>query len=588
MNLLWIKNTFWIRLARKEFLDQILFRGENEKDIFWLCFLMMFIMLCSFIAVGSKTSVTEQLIDLTLGRLPDRKIPVWIQLPYENKFKKIKINNTEKSLTIHPHWEISEKYIKMPQENIWGHSSKLKGITQNEPFKFKGIAVTQNDPLWKAVINQSNDSNFNNSYSLIILDRSRFSYYFGIKNYVESLENKLPKSLYKDLPKDMEEFVKHKHIWLYLALKQQDEGGNQPETNELTKLNILWLNHIPVPGDYSFIIYSSMYQILDLLDSYETYNKLFFYPEIGLTNKGKRVLSITLNLKDNNKKDTFLNCLNVHQKEREIKFQYPKPLFWVNECLNQAEINLDEKDIEYEPNTVINCDDNEQIIKVPCSILTAEKRKDMGCKNKNDLFRIDFPRKPISAYVYAQDRKELESIIDTLNIQNDDSKPHINFIYKEAYNRFATLLQLVEILSSSYFYVFIGFLFVIILAQLGVIINHRIHYFGIFLAKGMTRKHIHCMMFLYSFFSTCVGFFAAYIVFYIMNIFVNNYFINNSNIQMLAVNKLPELLYLQLSEYILIFTSIYLLCCMVILFIMPFSWSLKPPKITIPDQLIKD
>jgi hypothetical protein len=66
--------------------------------------------------------------------------------------------------------------------------------------------------------------------------------------------------------------------------------------------------------------------------------------------------------------------------------------------------------------------------------------------------------------------------------------------YNNALIRLHFIDEIMHLLNSSYTYFFGLFLFILLIVQIGIVIQHRQHDYGIFLAKGISWSQLHFMV----------------------------------------------------------------------------------------------
>ncbi|MCP4697259.1 MAG: ABC transporter permease [Gammaproteobacteria bacterium] len=113
------------------------------------------------------------------------------------------------------------------------------------------------------------------------------------------------------------------------------------------------------------------------------------------------------------------------------------------------------------------------------------------------------------AFVYIAERRQLSNAITALN-ELADTPLHLHPLYLDALTRFSALVEILDALGGPYMW--LGFLFVLILiwVQMTTLAGHRRHYYGIFLAKGMSRRQIFFMLFFQTSLTTLIGAVPAY------------------------------------------------------------------------------
>ena len=571
----------WIRIARKEFLMQFSFKkSSGGRDFVWLSLLLALLLVFALLIIGSKEGLSERLVDLLLGRVPGHGIPVWVRsnpfteggqnLIDDHVMKLVEYGDTR--LKIHPYREVDQVMLELPGENIWN----ITGYDPDSP-QFEGIAVYNNDPLWEFAWNEKA---YSNELS-IVLNLSIFEKYFNFDTYCQTLKKLLPSCLYKEIPSKKNFFSKKTNNTIWLLVGSNDD---------LLRVNFIWMDRIPIPGNFAYLFPLKIYHILE---KKHHYSKLRYFPEaINLIQNsgGKRAKKIFINRKvDKNKRQEFARCIGDELTESRSHFflepHKSLPVFWVEACAKQARIPHQPKNLYRiavpEIGDVITHDDKGRI-SLPCKKIPEHDLSDDELKNCRENYNFQVYRKVMAysrSFVYVPDRIYLSETVSSL--KKLEGRPLlIPWIYSDALRRFGALINIFDLLSKPYAILFCVFLTCLLGVQIAGLVGHRRHNYGIFLAKGISRSHIYYILYFQTYMALIIGMSAAIGILTVIRI--------NLNYKLLmAVEKFkdvltiqtPNLLPLTNVDYILVF-----LVCLgaawilttVILILLPVKYNTMP------------
>ena len=104
------------------------------------------------------------------------------------------------------------------------------------------------------------------------------------------------------------------------------------------------------------------------------------------------------------------------------------------------------------------------------------------------------------AFIYVKERhllfERLEQIKTVTRSPKEPPALSIHPTYENALIRLNFIHNIMQLLNSSYSRFFLLFLVVLLIVQIGIVIQHRQHDYGIFLAKGMSWQQLHFMVYM--------------------------------------------------------------------------------------------
>ncbi|MBF0450745.1 MAG: ABC transporter permease [Candidatus Magnetomorum sp.] len=591
---------YWLLVAKKELFMQFSFKRQpSDRDFLWLTLLSMLVLLFALLILSTRDGLSERMVDLLLGRVPGHGIPVWVRAnPYTKGGQNLidtkiihQVNalgiDTDPSspgkentpyfqgLSIHPYQEVDHVTLSLPGDTLWdrhGHDP--------ESPRFEGIAISQTDPLWEFAsgIYLQNHASAPGNFC-IVLNRSIFKTYFHYDDYQASLKKLLPEPLFREIP-DKDSFFNDKkknHIWLFVGI-----------TKDLLRLDVIWVDRFPIPGKFAYLFPWHHYHALE--KAYQ-YANIRYFPEVSNLSQKRRVKTIFVR-KDvsSEQRDRFSRCLNgdlaTKRGQHYISFKREIPEFWVDACAKDTGINGQHYRIAHpvtgDPVRLVSFD----TIELPCGKLPKEKltaeAQDQCILNPQYMFAQTLPGSS-RAFVYVPDRGQLSSAISCL--KNMEQKPLlIPWIYGDALKRFGALIKIIDVLSSPYFILFILFLIALFGVMIATLIGHRKHYYGIYLAKGMGRRHIYGMLLFQIGMTLSIGLVFAAITLQNIRYLINRHFISAAkSFSDVLPLKTPDLLPISFQNHLYAFSAGLLIAwvlTLLILYLLPLRTR------TMPDDLL--
>jgi len=576
-NILQKSTPVWLRLSILEFWKQFVSKkSPGGRDFVWLTVLLSLLLSFALLVMGSREGISEQLVDLLIGRVPGHGIPIWVRAnPFSEGGQKL-INHTiitqvnqsfkNQGIKIYPYQEVDGVLINLLDKNIW------KSLQHDVDLpEFEGIAVAQDDPLWQYGFVQTNQKV---NSPCVILNHYIFNKYFDYEHYQSVLQKHLPKPLIDSLPTRELFFDQRKPSIFWLCLGH---------TKTLVPVHRVWMDRIPVPGNYSFLVNLELYHSLTYAHQYPS---IEFFPECQIDASTYRIQSLMVQ-RDVTiaQRKQFEDCMKLPLVRQRANYymrsETPMPQFMVNACIDFAQLTDQQVRIaERVKGDII------RQVSYDTLLLPAHKMPSFHSNSTNQLNQglveekiSGYPR----AFVYVQDRQVLGETVMGLT-QLDQQPLLIPWIYKDALRRFGALIKLFDMLGTPYIILFYSFLIALLGVQTAGLVTHRKQIYGIFLSKGMPRRFIYYMLNSQIGLSVFIGIMIAisliglvryWFYFEIVNMLVlyNDVLIKNT----------PDILPLSLNDYIIVLVT-GLVCAWslsgFILFMMPLRQS------TMPDDLL--
>ncbi len=533
--------TPWIKLGWKEFWLPFLYWKKNEgcpggRDFLWLSIFMALILILMLLLYASREGLLNRFVDVFLGNVPGHGVPITVttsiisrggvnfidssvlaEIESLGKAGKNKEKAKIKDLKVHPYRTIEQGdlYIELPDNKIW--KNRLENGKKIGP-DFKGWAVYADDPMWS----QNPDSEPLSTH--IIMSRALFKeQYFDYKAYHNALKNELPDEIFKTIPEkvDKDQEKPLDELWLRLNLLTPDcKDISSPckivSRKELFPCKITWVDRFPVIDKIAFLFPLSTYHALKTANDNPF---LRYFPEAKGQGK-ERIKEIGIERYPGEEETQFLKktglCRKLASKlgareiiegrggDIRIKFKYPVRKSWFDAYARQY--NIKYLVSETVSGDKIGYKDGKLIL--PCERLQSEYLGNISCSEESHPpVYLDATAKGYGFFqvlVYIPDRTLLSAAKDELKKVRDNALS-IHPSYEDALNRFAFLSKILEALKDPYLLFLAIFIICFLGIQIGTLIGHRRHNYGIFLAKGMEYLQIYLMLWLQLFMATVLG-----------------------------------------------------------------------------------
>jgi len=503
----------WQRLAWIEWYRSVVI-GQQNRDFFWLTVLLFLTLLLAALLWGSQQGLLNKFVDVSVGYIEGAGIPIWVAANTVDGIDR-QVRQTV-DFKLYPYREVESFAVSLPvgeeDEQVW------QGGRKKVPFT--GWAVAFDDPLWTMAMNDHPESFIASDNTLplvVILNRSLFENYFNCEHYINNLKQQLP--LWQPPPQNDDPLyclVDEEHtatLWLTVKVG---------ENREYLPFRIYWQPHIPTLQDLAFLFPLSTLNTLTLSR---------FYTDLGYDPHAQayqtiRVKQLMWQGADPEAVMQKLNNCFPTATAKGSRFTLKTPVLedWVSQCSQHYQLPLPKPNeridtpylqiteaipnrYQFHYNTqdetlTLSCqqDHSCRICKKVPALEAALGFPENAVRCANETVKIDMMRAAGSyfyAFAYADSRQTLETQIQQIkNFPADEQTKtfYIHPTYEDAHIRFAFVDRIMQILQVFYSPFFIIFLVVLLLVQIGIVISHRQHNYGIYLAKGISWKQIRLLL----------------------------------------------------------------------------------------------
>jgi len=483
------------RLAWKEW-DRS-WSGQPNRDFLWLTVLLFLTLTLALLLWGGREGLLNKFVDVSVGYIEGAGIPIWLAANYTNLHgidRNLLQELRQQNITLYPYREVEYHEVDLPKQGENG--PKIWASITDENVPFNGWAVSFQDPLWQMGMKTPPDSTLPLD---IILNRGLFEQYFKCSAYVKALQKKhLPIAQSDNL-----ECLANGILWLDVKV-----GRNK----ELHPFRIHWQPHIPTMQNLAFLFPLST---LNTLKMAKRQNAVTYYPEQAndCANQNNRVKELIIWPSQKGLSDELMSklsaCLqNPERKHTRLTLKKPLPKTWVAECAKQNGLSIKDRhsppfiqiteelpqkycfQYDTEDYLTISCQGNCQA----CQAISTDKMEDVECSDtKAKIDMIAMTGSYQKAFAYVENRYALSTQVDKIkNFRTKQGKQafYIPSIYDDALVRFRFIDQIMGILQWASSPFFIIFLIILLLVQVGIVINHRKHNYGILLSKGVSRWQV--------------------------------------------------------------------------------------------------
>ncbi|MBF0096729.1 MAG: hypothetical protein HQM04_09940 [Magnetococcales bacterium] len=532
------------------------------RDFFWLTLLLALVISMALLLVGTRAGLVERFTDAILGTLRPHGVPIWVTAHWENHegiqsglldrlkaFEK-RVPGEDFALSVHPYRRLAESspHVRLPVEGIW---------TSGVPWV--GWAVYGTDPLWTLGLNPGGEGSTppagggttvgENQDALnkgeerdmvlsgtalsaeeksqgwqglpltVVLSESLFNKQFDYNAYREAIQPMLQKKKLRRLPaKPPQGELKNalSTLWLKVTV------GNR---EEVLPFNVRWVHHIPSMEKVAFLFPLSTYHAL--MAAYH-FPELRYDPlSMGKGNQDHFRWLLSAGFP----KDTLTSyerCIHTAvaatgltdlPRVREDVCSKPsaadiRPLKDESKPLGQGS-----RPDGVESWDTLNHDSNNRLW-LPCQRLPRSNAlRGTLCPEEikpNTAITPMFVPWDVTSdgnslaavHVYVPDPTRLSRGIQGLlglRTADDVRALSIQTMYQDALNRFNLLSDLLTTMVPAYALSFGLFLSALLLAQVGALIGHRRHHYGILLSRGFTWAGIYAKLIWQMILATAVG-----------------------------------------------------------------------------------
>ncbi len=537
-----------LRLGWLEWLRSVAIWHKSKRDFLWLTLLLALALILALLIWGSRQGLLDSFMNVSLGYVKGEGIPVWVVANLDEQSTAIDRSLLEDvkraGMSIYPYQEV-ESSVFLPgaktadKSPVWGAPNR-DNERMSHDMPFKGWAVSVDDPLWKR--NASTAYNSHKALPLeVVLNKSLFQKYFQCGAYLKILKKRLPyfsmdkpAAVSANTPACLESGL----LWLEVNVNRRNTLGTVRKTGELLAFRIHWAERDLVAlGELSFLFpLSTLHALKEAVYS----PAVKYYPE-GEGGSVTRARTLILWQKDGDEAllRKIAGCLHAKTKGNRILAKWELPLERARQCAEQYGIALQtspeqileepylsipdtEKGhlFDYRDNRLTVACHSENPDCRPCETLVPAWKKlsksDTGCHD------VEASRKKATAdvnnanggyqqaFIYTERNRLFQTQDDIKNKfkrgrDKQQSALRLHPTYEDALLRLGFIDQVMKLLNSSYSKFFAVFLGVLLFVQIGIVAHNRRHDYGVFLAKGMSCRHLHAMIYL----QITLSFFAA-------------------------------------------------------------------------------
>jgi hypothetical protein len=496
------------RLAWKEW-HRSAWSGQPNRDFFWLTVLLFLTLTLALLLWGGREGILNKFVDVSVGYIEGAGIPIWLATHYTN------LNGIDRNLlqalrqqNLYPYREVECQNVSLPKQGCENTAEIWNTVKKEEQIPFSGWAVSFEDPLWKMAMKNPPAVTLPLD---IILNRSLFEEYFNCTGYVKALQEKHLPFLIPTTQSDNLACLANGTLWLEL---------NVGKNKELLPFRIHWQAHIPTMEDLAFLFPLSTLNTLKMAKRYA----INYYPE-AQTNQSTRVKGLMIWGGLSDEKMTKLSaCLqNPERRGYRLTLKRRLPKSWVAECASQSGIPI-LKEGERPSSLGIQITDEqaqkykfqyeaEDYLIVQGNSVLKKKLGNRISDDKIDMIAVNGSYQ--KAFAYVENRSALSTQIETLKnftTKQGDKAFYIPSTYDDALVRFRFIDKIMDILKWASSPFFGLFLVILLLVQVGIVINHRKHNYGIFLSKGISNWQVRGMVFMQMTMSFAVAMFGTIVI----------------------------------------------------------------------------
>ncbi|MEO5348265.1 MAG: hypothetical protein H7836_01255 [Magnetococcus sp. YQC-3] len=550
---------------------------SGGRDFFWLTLLLALVISMALLLVGTRAGLVDRFTDAILGTLRPHGVPIWVTAHWENhegiqtnlldRLKELEKNLPGESfgITVHPYRRLADSspQVRLPVEGIW---------TSGVPWV--GWAVYADDPLWKLAAQQPSlpqsptpavaampaageavpipaqaeergqeaplpetsaqgaeqGGGWEGLPLTIVLSESLFVRQFDYAAYREAIQPLLQQKKLRRLPAKLPQGdLKNalSTLWLKVTV------GNQ---EELLPFRVRWVHHIPSMEKVAFLFPLSTYHAL---------MAAYHFPELRYNplNLGRgdpeQYRWLTSRQFPRETMTTYERCVHMAvaatgltDLPRVKEDICPKPANLEmrplkNDAKPLASSTGSEGSGQPEIWDTLSHDTNNRLW-LPCQRLPRSNAlRGTLCPGEVKANGVATPlfvpwdvtsdgSSLAAVHVYVPDPTRLSrGIQGLLAMRTADNVRALSIqtMYQDALNRFNLLSDLLSTMVPAYALTFGLFLSALLLAQVGALIGHRRHHYGILLSRGFTWVGIYAKLIWQMILATGVGGMVAVFLF---------------------------------------------------------------------------
>ncbi|MBF0449103.1 MAG: hypothetical protein HQL67_12985 [Magnetococcales bacterium] len=480
------------------------------RDFAWLSLLLALVLSMALLLVGTRAGLLERFTDALLGTLRPYGVPVWAKAHWQNhdgiqfglldqlKTLEKRLPGEDFGITVHPYRRLarSTPNISLPGEDIWDSGTPLLGW-----------AVYPQDPLWQLeqetgsqrADSMPGETNWQGLPLTIVLSETLFQSQFNYTAYRNRIQPLLIEKKLRRLPNSLPGgSIRQVLDTLWMKVQVGDR-------EELIPFKTRWVHHIPSMEKVAYLF---------PLTTYNALLAAYHFPDIQYNpiNQGRgddlSAARLASTIYPTKSIGSYALCV---QREIFRSGLTALPEVATERCptpvLPSGLGDINGKRPEGAWDT-LNHDDQNRLW-LPCHRLPQDNALRRALcprwRESSDGSTIYVPW-DVTGYgtafeaihVYVPDPTKLTKGINALlALRTDESARALNIhpMYRDALNRFNLLSDLLSTMVPAYALTFGIFLGALLLAQIGALIGHRRHHYGILLSRGITWAGIYAKLF---------------------------------------------------------------------------------------------
>ena len=525
----------WQHLSWLEW-QRSLWAGKPNRDFFWLTLLLTLTLLLAMLLWGTQRGLLNQFIDVSIGSVEGTGIPIWVAADTVAGINRDMLDTVP--FKLHPYREVSSSEVALIDANQIEQDNQnpiWRSERTSEKVSFTGWAVSFNDPLWKMAANNISDKVTTSTLPLsIILNKSLFKKYFNCEAYIEQLQKQQP---FWQPAEPLTTFAKEAAPYCLKSKKGKEElwlDIKIGENRQLIPFQIIWQPTIPTLQDLAFVFplstlntitLSRYYLGLDYSPEAQAYQTALVKEvmwqgfdetkEKFALDKIKNCFAKNINKNASKGSRLTFNPLITEQTLAQCTQHHQIPLKTGNKKLFEDFLQITNKSpliykFKYDVNTnwlTIACVNDTNHCR-PCEktsdisqALNDLSGKMVFCEKVKNQLKIDMIAAVGGysyAFAYVEKREDLASKVKEIKSfrvkSNGDRVFYIHSSYEDALVRFMFMDKIMKILEIFYSPFFLIFLVILLTVQIGIVVTHRCHNYGIYLSKGISNTEIRLLV----------------------------------------------------------------------------------------------
>ncbi len=525
-------------------------------DFLWLILLLGLTLAIALLLLAARQGILDRLLDVSLAVVPGHGVPIWVRgKPRESgdalSLQQLeRIGNPDEGIWVYPYRDVLSSDIRLPgTHEVVGGEGVWRPLPQDahgvgEEFVSEPLiwAVFGDDPLWRTALSAAPELIERaraGILPLVVLNRRAFRR-LDCGPYSQALEaagraarlvpdfdfSRMQAPVVDDIP----DCLRNNYIWL--RVKPGPDG-------ELHRFRILWVDRLPTFEEVAMLFPMNFYTAMKLA---QFDADLHFFPE-RLGAAGIRLTALEIHpgregSYSDEELEQFRACLGLDWMRRRARLQFPFPVAEnaVEACANEAGLRFlrEVPTGNSQPYLITGgtpskgslfhfIEGGRRLCLSPTKRTRGEPNPEL-CGSESGLEVVDpvrgndFDR----AIVYVPDRERVSQVVNRLEelttgegttaggtgATGDASQEAVLTIpgpYRDAVRRFGFMTAVVELFKWPFGIILGLSLLVLSLAQIGMVIQHRRHSYGVYLAKGMDGMAILAMLMVQVFICLAVG-----------------------------------------------------------------------------------